>query len=123
MNRKTRHNNATATEPSTQATHVAAMTMDTQPPLAMQFTRPTNIVSSSSATVAQSRHTAETPDRSFKPQPNSRRTNWKELKERASRDQSKKREVLIAVNLDTWFCCSLVSNDGNQPDDNNDRRV
>ena len=88
-----------ATDPSTQASHVAAKATDTQP-LAMQFTRPTHTVSSSSATVAQPKH-----------QPNSRRTNWKNLKEKASTDQSKRREVLIAVNLDACFC-SLVSNNG-----------
>ena len=77
-----------ATEPSTQATHVAAITMDTQP-LAMQFTRPTYTASSSSAADAQPKH-----------QPNSRRTNWKKLKEKASKDQSKGRKVLIAVNLE-----------------------
>ena len=113
MHRKTTQANAITTEPSTQTAHVAAMTMDTQP-----LARPTYTVSSSSTAVAQSRHTTETPDRSIKHQPNSRRTNWKKLKEQASRDQSKRRETLIAVNPDACFCCSLISNKKNLPDDN-----
>ena len=93
MQPRTRHTNAMATEPSSQATHVA--TMDTQRPLAIRSTH------TNSATIAQSSHAAEMPDKSFKHQTNSKRTNWRNLKEQALRDQSKKREVLNAVNLNT----------------------
>jgi hypothetical protein len=75
-----------------------AMTMGTQPhaqPLA-----------SSSTTVAQSRHITEIPDR-ISERPKSGGTSWEKLKEQASRDRSKKREVLIAVNSDpaSLFSC------------------
>lgn len=99
--RTTRYPDAMATEPFTQAIHVAATTTDTQP-----LATPIPVSS-----VAQSGHTAETPDRSFGPQPNSRRTNWGKLKEQASRDNSKRRVVLNAVNSNICFCCSHVYNE------------
>ena len=141
MHQKTMNADAMATAPSAQATHAAptatqvtpvdtllsmnasttqpehplsteAMTMDPQQPLAMQPPGPMHTVSSNSTTIAQSKHTAETSDRLFVHQTNSRRTNWRKLKELASMDRSKRRDVLIAVNSDTSFCCSLDSNKG-----------
>jgi hypothetical protein len=124
MHQKTRHANAMATTPSAETTHVAttatqATPADTVATTAMQPPRPTHTVSSNSASVAQSRHAAETPDPSFVHRPNSR-TNWKKLKEQASRDQSKRREVLIAVNSDACSVVLLILTKENLPDGNND---
>jgi hypothetical protein len=93
MHQKTRHANATATAPSAQTTHVAA----TATPARAIDTAATALLASDTDTEMQ--YTADCVH-----QPNSKRTNWRKLKEQAQKNRSKKREVLIEVNPDACFC-------------------